>query len=281
MAKATVDYQRLLDQMHQHILPRCYLEIGVRTGGSARLALPGTKAILVDPAPAIRFALPEYHFLEAVTSDDFFASRTSAVGLSPGDIDLAYIDGMHLFEFALRDFLNVERYCRPDSVVVLDDCVPRNARMAQRERETVAWAGDVWKVLLVLREIDPNLNMVLLDVEPAGMAVITGANPNRNLTHHEIETLQHKFMDADFGAFAGSLGDTKSHLPPTWQSVSSLMPEEGHRNEPVASLVAARDARRDGWRQAMARGGRGIVTKMPDGLRTRIAPTVRRLSGQS
>ena len=26
-------------------------------------------------------------------------------------LDLVFIDGMHLFEYALRDFMNVERYC--------------------------------------------------------------------------------------------------------------------------------------------------------------------------
>ena len=34
-----------------------------------------------------------------------------------GTFDLAFIDGMHHFEFALRDFANLERHCAPGSTM--------------------------------------------------------------------------------------------------------------------------------------------------------------------
>ena len=43
-------------------------------------------------------------------------------------VRLAFIDGMHLFEFALRDFINTERHCSPKAVIVFDDILPRNCR---------------------------------------------------------------------------------------------------------------------------------------------------------
>ena len=48
-----------------------------------------------------------------MTSDDFFASHDLAQVLGGRPVDLAYIDGMHQFEFALRDFMNLERYVGP------------------------------------------------------------------------------------------------------------------------------------------------------------------------
>ena len=39
---------------------------------------------------------------------------------------------MHLYEFALRDFMNIEAHCRPESLVVLHDCLPVDSYMARR-----------------------------------------------------------------------------------------------------------------------------------------------------
>ena len=41
-------------------------------------------------------------------------------------LDFAFIDGMHLSEFALRDFMNIEEHMDRAGVVVLDDVLPRN-----------------------------------------------------------------------------------------------------------------------------------------------------------
>ena len=52
-------------------------------------------------------------------------------------LDLVFVDGMHLFEFALRDFMNVERHADWWSVIVFDDILPRDVDEAARERHTV------------------------------------------------------------------------------------------------------------------------------------------------
>ena len=65
-------------------------------------------------------------------------------------MDLTFIDGLHLFEVALRDFMNAERMSSPSSVVILDDVFPRSIAEASRERHTLFWAGDTYKVMLTL-----------------------------------------------------------------------------------------------------------------------------------
>ena len=87
-------------------------------------------------------------------------------------IDLAFIDGMHLFEFALRDFMNVERHSTPTTVIVLDDMLPRNVVEAARDRTTQDWAGDVYKLVAVLREYRPDLIVIPVDTQPTGLLVV-------------------------------------------------------------------------------------------------------------
>ena len=58
---------------------------------------------------------------------------------------MAFIDGMHLSEFALRDFIGVERLSRWTGVAIFDDMLP-GVEEAGRDRRTRAWTGDVYKV---------------------------------------------------------------------------------------------------------------------------------------
>jgi hypothetical protein len=95
----------------------------------------------------------------------------------PTPIDLAFIDGMHLFEFALRDFINVERYCEPSSVVVFDDMLPRDVDEAARERHTQAWTGDVFKLRDVLVALRPDLRLTVVDTEPTGLLIVSNLSP--------------------------------------------------------------------------------------------------------
>ena len=73
--------------------------------------------------------------LVRTTSDEFFNRRHPFAHLAGQPVDLAFIDGMHLSEFALRDFINTEKFCHAGSVVVFDDMLPRNVIEAGRGRE--------------------------------------------------------------------------------------------------------------------------------------------------
>src|SRR5205823_2040722 len=109
------DYQTLLRRTHELLRPRSYLEIGVETGETIRLVNPETIAIGIDPAPQVQERLPPNVRVFQATSDEFFARHDVAQEFGGRPIDLAFIDGMHLFEFVLRDFINVERNAAPTS----------------------------------------------------------------------------------------------------------------------------------------------------------------------
>ena len=187
---------QFLRRLHRLYAPRNYLEIGVNEGLS--LALSRVPSIGIDPAFAIKAPLRCDLELVRDTSDAFFARpvplrhlrsgrnpfRNLRRGRAPfahyrGDttLDLAFIDGLHLFEFALRDFMNVERHSRWSSVIVIDDIFPRNVDEAARERHTGAWAGDVYKLLPVLRQHRPDLVLIPVDTKPTGVLVVLGADP--------------------------------------------------------------------------------------------------------
>jgi len=83
---------------------------------------------------------------------------------------------MHLFEYALRDFMNIERHSDWTSVIVFDDMLPRNVDEAARDRHTGAWTGDVYKLAEILGRHRPDLVTVLVDTQPTGQLVVFGAD---------------------------------------------------------------------------------------------------------
>lgn len=188
-----------LHELHKLLRPTTYLEIGVQTGRSLAQAVPPTKAIAVDPEPQISVPIAVPYALYPMTSDEYF-HVDEATGITPsahGPIDLAFIDGMHLVEYALRDFMGVERLARPDgrTVVVFDDVLPYSVDIAGRMPLPGDWAGDVWKVMNVLGLARPpggyrnDLALILVDVAPTGALVVLGLNPASNALAEAYEEI--------------------------------------------------------------------------------------------
>ncbi len=210
-----VNRHEFLRHVHRVHRPRNYLEIGVNDGRS--LALSRVPSVAVDPAFRVITDIScDVHLVKA-TSDDFFArsdplvhlrngrnpfralARRDPLGLFGGDprLELAFIDGMHLFEYALRDFMNVERHSRWSSVIVLDDMLPRNADEAARDRHTTFWTGDVYKVVQVLRRYRPDLLVVEVDTAPTGMAVVFGADPENRVLRDAYDRIVEEYVVPD------------------------------------------------------------------------------------
>src|SRR5271163_5187067 len=134
--KAEADYYDLLERIHGFLKPRTYVEIGIRQGHSLRLAKTAAASVGIDPAPALEDKPRRGAQIFSMTSDEFFARHNLAEELGRQTVDLAFVDGMHLFEFALRDFANLEKYCHRDSTILVHDCYPVDRASAARERTT-------------------------------------------------------------------------------------------------------------------------------------------------
>jgi hypothetical protein len=170
---------KLIAQLHERLQPRTYVEVGVRNGASLRLSRART--IGIDPAFRIDQEVCCDVQLVRSTSDDFFARTDAASHFEGVPVDLAFIDGMHLSEFALRDFINIEPLMAPTGVVVLDDVLPRNPLEAARDRRTRSWTGDVYKVVEVLSRRRPDLVILQVNTEPTGTAVVLGLDPTSSV----------------------------------------------------------------------------------------------------
>ncbi|HVV74477.1 MAG TPA: class I SAM-dependent methyltransferase [Mycobacteriales bacterium] len=185
---------QFLSGLHERLEPRSYLEIGINDGRG--LAQSRTRTIGVDPAFKVNVELACDLQLVKATSDDFFAAPDPLAWFAHGAPDLAFIDGMHLFEFALRDFINTERHSEPAGVIVLDDMLPRSVDEAARDRHTAAWTGDVYKVAMVLEQHRPDLTVVPLETAPTGLVLVVGLDPaNRTLTEKYDEILAEHVYD--------------------------------------------------------------------------------------
>jgi len=179
-------YFHLLADVHRRFRPARYLEIGVDQGDSLSLVRPETRIVGVDPKPQVT-ALnhPDWTVVTA-TSEEFFRSH-DVLGLLGGPVDLAFVDGLHHFEVAMADVLAIEPHAHPGTVVLVHDVVPIDAPTSTRNRTGAVWSGDVWKAVVLLREHRPDLTITTLNVEPTGMAVITGfgGRPSTSAKHDD------------------------------------------------------------------------------------------------
>jgi hypothetical protein len=218
----------MLAAVHRILMPRNYFEIGSRSGNSLKYAT--VPAIAVDPA----FQLPD-GFVEArpllrlfqMTSDDFFA-RHDVQTLLGEPIDFAFLDGMHCFEFLLRDFMNVEKSASPRTVIALHDCVPFSSAIVSRDQKSRkhyeydvmpgAWAGDVWKLLPILRKYRPDLHITVFDCPPTGLTFVSSLNPCSSVLHDAYDTILAENMDrtieeigvSEFAASQGVISSQRS-----------------------------------------------------------------------
>jgi hypothetical protein len=227
-------YLKLLRRLHALKRPRSYLEIGTAAGKT--LAIARCPSIAIDPrfrlSHDVRQGKPESkpacHLFE-MTSDAFFAAH-NPTALFGAPIDLAFIDGMHHFEFALRDFMNIERHCRPDSLIVLHDCLPVDTHMARRDPHDRsravqshypnAWAGDTWKALWILQRYRPDLRIFAFDAPPSGLVVVTHLDSASTLLKQRHDELVGAANAVDLASFYDGVEilPTAALRRPSWLS---------------------------------------------------------------
>lgn len=132
------------------------------------------------------------------TSDAFFAEDAPTL-MASRKFDLAFIDGMHEYEYALRDVENTLKYLSDDGVIIMHDCNPLTKQAAssfddwEKRNFSDVWNGDVWKVILHMQSLRNDVHAFTLDCDH-GLGVITKGKPEKtlNYTREQISNLTYE-----------------------------------------------------------------------------------------
>ena len=197
-----MEYNRLyfINKLIREKKFRNYLEIGVFLG-YVFFYVSAARKYAVDPD----FKFGFYRKLKRVfknlsnlrakfyekTSDDFFAQDAPRL-FGKKNIDICLVDGMHEYDFALRDVENSLKYLQQNGVIIMHDCNPKTPEAAVLFKEWEArgfsgdWNGDVWKSILQLRSTRDDINVFVLDCDH-GLGVVTRGKQEQKLSFTPAE----------------------------------------------------------------------------------------------
>lgn len=216
-------YLPLLTRILDIVRPRTYVEIGVDQGYSIRLVRPPTLAIGIDPNPRLAEPPAGNHKIFAETSDAFFAGRDLHAELGGLPLDLAFIDGMHHFEFALRDFANLERYGTRDSIILIHDCYPLDRKTADRERHQVFWTGDIWRLIVLLKKYRPDLAICTIGAPHTGLGMVRNLDPGSRFLLEHHDRLYEEFLSLDYSYLDDDKAGKLNLFPNEWDKIRMLI----------------------------------------------------------
>jgi len=216
-------YFSVLERIFGQLRPRSYIEVGVFRGESLRLARAPTIAVGIDPEPRLSEPLAANHKVFAETSDEFFANRDLRSLLGGLPVDLAFIDGMHHFEVALRDFANLERYCTRDSTILIHDCYPLDRESAGREPRTGNWSGDIWRLIVLLKKYRPDLAIHTIGTPPTGLGLVRNLDPGSRVLSEHYERLREEFLALDYSYFDEGMAEKLNLFPNDWERIRALL----------------------------------------------------------
>ena len=130
---------------------------------------------------------------------------------------------MHRFEYALCDFINIERLSRPDSVILIHDCFPLDAQTAKRDRCTTFWSGDIWRLILLLRKYRPDLAVHTISTPPTGLGMIFNLDPASRILSDKLDAIVAEYLAVDYSVLDGRKRELLNAGPNDWDSITALL----------------------------------------------------------
>jgi hypothetical protein len=190
-----MDRQQVIHTLMRARKLKNYLEIGV-FNGHIFFRIKSKFKVAVDPffrfstgRKIIKTLINPYNLYNQYfqkTSDDFFTQDAARV-IGNRKIEISLIDGMHEYDYALRDVENTLQWLSQDGVIIMHDCnaLSREANVSfadwKARNFTGTWNGDVWKTIMHLRTRS-DINVFVLDCDH-GLGIITRARPEHVLSY--------------------------------------------------------------------------------------------------
>lgn len=172
-----------------------YLEIGIAEGNTlVNVNVPNK--VGVDPNPRYKAMdkkrIEEIHQIEIheIESDHFFFYNTRY-------FDVVFVDGLHIYEQAIKDILNSLNFLNHNGFVVVHDILPKDEKSASRDRSTFEWNGDVWKVVYDIYKNYPDIGYFVSESD-AGLGVMwkkNGSNFYLPKWNDDIRDLSYRFFE--------------------------------------------------------------------------------------
>ena len=200
-----MDRLHVLQNLVKHKKLNNYFEIGV-FNGHILFKIKTTFKVAVDPNFKFDFLrklgksiINPYNLTNQyykVTSDVFFKEYAGKTFVK-NKIELSLIDGMHEYEFVVRDIENTLHYMLDHGVIIIHDCNPATAQAEVRFEDwngEGAWNGNVWKAIVHLRSLRTDLNVFVLDCDH-GLGIITKDKPEDKLNFSKGEIDQFTYGD--------------------------------------------------------------------------------------
>ncbi len=211
-------YLQYLQTVHQWLHPKNYLEIGVETGSSLAYAKPGTKCIGIDPEPKISVEFTADTHIYPLPSDDFFKQHNLQEILGE-PLEFVFIDGLHVFDQVLRDFINVERNSTKRTLVFFHDTYPICELTQRPNRNSIYWSGDPWKIVPCLKECRPDLEVITIKTHPSGLSLVLGCDPKNTVLSDNYTTIERKFSQMRYEDIEADKDKILNAIPNDWAYV--------------------------------------------------------------
>lgn len=216
------DYLDILKKLHSLLQPKTYVEIGIENGRSFRLSYSSTISIGIDPQPKLK-EYPASAKIFALTSNDVFAQYDIISELNGNPIDLAFIDGLHLFDQSLQDFINLEKYSHKKTVICFHDTLPLDKITSQRNFSTMFWSGDVWKIVPLLKQYRPDLTLFTVATKPTGLTIVTNLDPYSQVLEKNYNEIVNEYMNKNWVDDHRLRYNMLSVVKNNWQAITNRL----------------------------------------------------------
>ena len=127
------------------------------------------------------------------------------------------------FEFALRDFANLERYCSRESTILIHDCYPLDRETAGREGSPSFWSGDIWRLIVLLKKYRADLAIHTIGTPPTGLGMVRNLDPNSHVLTKNHDQLCQEFLALDYAYLNDDKAKKLNLVTNNWEAIRALL----------------------------------------------------------